>query len=224
MIKNICQINMHNVGPLNQNNGRASLITSILHIKYSASSSAGGFASGAFQKVIYFSRRFLPPAEWKRGWEGWSNGIRGMRGETGAAICMFAQWIVNHANDSCLTHRLLVQPSSRRARRTSVSLLNILCRPPANFCISRILLKQKQRSKRSSVSVVLLCFSPETDRLLCNHSVSVIRFINAWAGRLIADIEIIHKTPEPDQDKTSSYKKLAEGCVILAKFLIKSSQ
>lgn len=51
---------MHSVGPLNYNNGRASLITSILHIKYSASSTARGFGSDAFQKMIYFSRRFMP--------------------------------------------------------------------------------------------------------------------------------------------------------------------
>lgn len=48
MLENIGQINMHSVGPLNYNNGRASLITSILHIKYSASSTARGFGSDAF--------------------------------------------------------------------------------------------------------------------------------------------------------------------------------
>lgn len=45
---------MHSVGPLNYNNGRASLITSILHIKYSASSTARGFGSDAFQKNDLF--------------------------------------------------------------------------------------------------------------------------------------------------------------------------
>lgn len=77
------------------------------------------------------------------------------------SVCLHSgSWIMQ------MIHAWLIDCSSslvlRRARRTLVS-LNVLCCRRANFCMSRVLPKQKQQSKRLSANVVLLCSSQETD-------------------------------------------------------------